>query len=764
MEWIVLTVALTLLASALGEMSGLGRADQTLYDAAMERLSQPAPEDIVIIAIDEPSLARIGRWPWRRAVHATLIEKVAAAKPRAIGIDLILAEPDARDPEGDRALARALQSHSRIVLPVLMEVRAGSVPEALPPAPIFSTGAVHLGHVHVETDSDGIVRSLFLEEGSSKRKWPAFSLAMARDDFDKAELPGVRSPGGMIATDAWSRDHWVHVSFSGGPGHIRQISYVKLLTGEVSTDQLEGKYVFIGATAAGLGDAYPTPVTGLGRLMPGIELHAHALDSLLRHRTIVPPSGWVNAASSAICVLVVMLGFLFLSPRIALGLNIVMIFAVLAGSIGMLAWARLWFPPSAALLTLMLAYPLWGWRKLEATMRFLGEEFELLRGEPSIVPEAAGRRRRDRSIGETDSLERRIEAVRIAADSLRHTRRFIADSLEQLPVAVLVTGFDERVLIANRLAADCFGADGTAALASRSASELVASVAKDGHDAWTEARSIATSGEATTRSEVEFVTTGGESYVLRLGPCMDASGERIGYLATFTDITPIREAERKREETLAFLSHDLRSPQASILAAIDLYKLKPSAYPADAILPRIAEQARRTIDLAEQFVQLMRAESGVFRPAEVDLATIARDAVEEVQPQAASKGVQLRIESPAQVPFRADRTLLTRALINLLNNAVKYSPENTVVTLVVLMDGGRLRCVVRDQGYGISEADLGRLFERFARFSNPGQPKAQGIGLGLAFVKAAIERHGGRLDVKSTVGTGSEFAFTLVPA
>ena len=130
MEWIVLTVALTLLASALGEMSGLGRADQTLYDAAMERLSQPAPEDIVIIAIDEPSLARIGRWPWRRAVHATLIEKVAAAKPRAIGIDLILAEPDARDPEGDRALARALQSHSRIVLPVLMEVRAGSVPTA----------------------------------------------------------------------------------------------------------------------------------------------------------------------------------------------------------------------------------------------------------------------------------------------------------------------------------------------------------------------------------------------------------------------------------------------------------------------------------------------------------------------------------------------------------------------------------------------------------------------------------------------------------
>lgn len=242
--------------------------------------------------------------------------------------------------------------------------------------------------------------------------------------------------------------------------------------------------------------------------------------------------------------------------------------------------------------------------------------------------------------------------------------------------------------------------------------------------------------------------------MLRLGLCVDATGERIGYLATFSDITPIREAERKREETLGFLSHDLRSPQASILAAIDLHRLKPSAYPADAILPRIAEQARRTVDLAEQFVQLMRAESGVFLPADVDIAAVVRDAVEEVQPQAAAKGVHVRIDSPAQVPFRADRALLTRALINLLNNAVKYSPGGTEVLLSITLEAGRLRCVVRDRGYGISEADLGRLFERFARFSSPGQPRAQGIGLGLAFVKAAIERHGGSLDVASTEGAG----------
>lgn len=252
-------------------------------------------------------------------------------------------------------------------------------------------------------------------------------------------MPGARGPGGMFATDAWSRDHWVHVWFSGGPGHIRQISYLKLLGGEVPARELEGKYVLVGATAAGLGDAYPTPVTGLGRLMPGIEMHAHALDSLLRERTIAFAPGWANGAMSAVAVLVVMLGFLLLTPRIALVLNLAAIAIVAAASIGMLAGARVWFPPCAALLTLVLAYPLWGWRKLESSMRFLGEEFELLRGEPSIVPEAPSRRRGERASGASDSLERRIEAVRNAADSLRHTRRFIAGSLEQLPVAVLVT-------------------------------------------------------------------------------------------------------------------------------------------------------------------------------------------------------------------------------------------------------------------------------------------------------------------------------------
>jgi len=754
----VLTLLLVMLAGTLGEMRGMGRADLTLYDAASLRLGRPAPEDIIVVAIDEESLRAIGRWPWRRAVHATLLDRIAAGKPRGIGVDIILSEPDARDPAGDQALARSLASHPRIVLPVLMEVRPGMAPQPSLPAPVFVSAGVRLGHANVETDPDGIVRSLFLEEGTVSQHWPAFSVALVREELATTGLPGVRNPAGTPDPSAWGRDHWMHIAFSGGPGHVRQVPYVKVLTGEIPASQFAGKYVLVGATATGLGDAYPTPVTGLGRLMPGIEVHAHALDSLLRGRGIEPASPLASAVLSIVPVLAVMLAFLLLSPRVALGFNLAMIVMVLATSMGLLAWARLWFAPSAALLSLVLAYPLWSWRKLEATLRFLGEEFDRLQGEPTIVPESLQLRDNARRNKDADTLERRIESLRTAADSLRHTRRFIADSLEHLPVAVLITGIDERIIIANRHAARCFGASRPEELSGQSAPEIIAQLAKDGRDVWGEARTALSRGESI---EMEVSTVAGMSYLLRLGLCVDARGDSVGYLATLADITPIREAERKREETLAFLSHDLRSPQASILAAIDLHKLKPEAFPPESILPRIAAHAHRTVELAEQFVQLMRAESGQLRHAECDLVEAGRQAVEEVRPQAVSKSIVLTLAASEPIAVRVDRALLVRAFVNLLNNAVKYSPEKTEVTLAISINANTVRCVVRDQGYGISEADMSRLFERFARFSTPGQPQAKGIGLGLAFVKTVIERHGGHLEVSSTVGKGSEFAFVL---
>ena len=129
--------------------------------------------------------------------------------------------------------------------------------------------------------------------------------------------------------------------------------------------------------------------------------------------------------------------------------------------------------------------------------------------------------------------------------------------------------------------------------------------------------------------------------------------------------------------------------------------------------------------------------------------------------QAAAKSIRIDLAASGAVPVRAERGLLLRAIVNLGNNAVKYSPPDTTVLVSVSAQGDTARCSVRDQGYGIGEQDQKRLFERFARFSSAGQPQEKGLGLGLAFTKTVVERHEGQMNVTSQLGAGSEFGFVL---
>lgn len=756
LEWAGLCVVLSVLAVVLGMQVGLGRMDRQLYDFAQSLRKRPVPAEVVIVTIDDESVAALGRWPWRRAVLATLLHHIGAAGPRAVGLDVILSEPDVRDPQGDAVLAQVMKTVPGLVLPVVAVARGGPNPQPLLPIPEFLAAGVRLAHTHVEPDEDGVVRSIFLQEGTAREQWPAFSLAVGGDALPFANRPGDRRPPGETAQGAWLRDYWVHIDYAGPPGTVKRIPAVQILTGQVDPAELRGKYVFIGATAMGLGDAYPTPVTGQSELMPGVEIHAQALSALLQGRATGFASPLGNALYTLLPVLLALAGFVFLAPRMVLVMVALLIADSLVAAGIILAFAQQWYPPAAAVLILVVAFPVWSWRRLEAVVHFLAQQFEQLESEPAIVP---GKQVR---LGErfSDVLGRQIGTMRVAADRLREARRFIADSLDSLPVATLVSDTDERVLLANRLAAQLFESGGTAAvdLRGRVLPELLGVLAPARAGLWAEAQQAL--GER-AHAEIEFKDGRGRSLLLDCVPCLDTAGERSGLIVTLVDISTIRDAQRRRDETLAFLSHDIRSPQASMLAAIELHQLRPEKFPAGRVLEQVEQQARATIELADQFIQVSRAETQDLKLAACDLADIGREAVQSVQAQAQAKSIQVEFAGGEPVPVQADRALLVRVIVNLVNNAVKYSPPETTVTVSASVSGGRARCGVRDQGYGISPEDQKRLFERFARFSQPGQPQEKGIGLGLAFVKTVIDRHRGEMQVTSEPGKGSEFGFVL---
>ena len=773
-EWRVLALSLSVLCLLLGLMNGLGRPDDTLYDVLLTSGSRSSPPDVVVIAIDEKSLATIGRWPWPRSVQTRLLERLAQAKPKAIGLDLILSESD---PANDMALVEALK-RVPAVLPVFASGHGALAFQQ--PIQLLAQAASALGHINTNVDGDGIARGVFLRQGVPREAagtlpWPHFALAMLETgdpQWRTRALPGARNPAAPIAGQL-RRDFEIRIPFPAPPGRVAQVSFVDVLEGRINADNFNGKYVLVGATAAGLGDAYPTPISGRDRLTPGVEINAYVLDAVRSGTTISLASPLANALFNLCGLLLALAGIARTSPRRALLMTLVALLALAAASAVALKFG-LWFAPGAGLLCIALAYPLWSWRRLEATVRYLGEEFRLLAAEPHVLPESAT------PVATGDIVEARILAVAGAADRLRQLRRFVSATLEGLPDAALVTDLDGQVLMANRAAATLFGMRQSGELRGHSVPALIATLrgrtAQEPPPDWEAIRQLAEGqaagaapdGAATPRPALEC-TGPQERNLLARCARLDASDDVAnGWIVTFSDISELREAERAREEVLAFLSHDMRSPQSSIIALLELHELDPEDNPKEEVHKRIEHYARRTLSLSEQFLQLARAESKTYEPVIEDLGALAEEAVDEVWTAASQKSIRVEIKWDGEpVPVLADRALLLRAITNLLTNALKYSPENTLVTVTVAereIDGRPMHvCEVADQGYGISAENQARLFERYRRFSEPGQPQAQGAGLGMAFVKTVIEKHGGSIGVKSESGKGSVFTLILPP-
>ncbi len=376
-EWLLVTLVCALLAAITASHGLLWRLDRVFYDAIMGSRQLPADPDVVIVAIDDRSLADIGRWPWDRAVHAALLERLIAADTAAVAFDIILNEPDPAHPAADAALARLISAHGRVVLPMIHAGRAAQGDGEGLPIPPFAEAAAAIGHIHMELDPDGIARSVYLWEGQGAPRHPQLALAMLglvapQQAAKYLPPPATTAPG-------WRRAGWMHIPFRGPPGTFRYISYVDILRGDVPPSALRNAVVFVGASAVGMGDSVPTPTSGHARPMPGVEINASIFSALRAGKAIQVVSPQLSALLSALVVVAAMLAMLRLGPRLAL----LAAFGFSACTL-LLAWllltqAQQWLPPVGAVLACMLAYPLWSWRRLEAAQNYLDTELSAQR-------------------------------------------------------------------------------------------------------------------------------------------------------------------------------------------------------------------------------------------------------------------------------------------------------------------------------------------------------------------------------------------------
>ncbi|PRC94232.1 CHASE2 domain-containing protein [Solimicrobium silvestre] len=781
-EWLMLALALTVLAACLGFQHGLGRLDLLMYDKAIQLNQQAARNDIIIVAIDDYSIAQLGKWPWPRARHAQLLEKINQAQPTSIGLDVIFSEPESgSDSNGDAEFAHAMSDNNRTVLPITLENNgAGLV--ITQPFPTLATAARALAHINLEVDPDGFTRSIFLREGRENAWVPHFSLALyniikkrAIDDY--SDLPSTSNKQlNTSSPNSWLRNSQFYIPFYGNQGHFKSVPYVSVLRGEVPAQFFAGKNVLIGATAVGMSDAYPTPVSGVDGAMPGIEINANILASLLDGRSIIMASPELCAAYSVIPVLIALFAYLLLSPRLALSCTILLFPLTLVSSFLALK-SGIWLPPSAALIVLIIAYPLWSWRRLEAAIRYLNIEISRLNQEPSLLPEPLQKTTPNKQTSLfTDALAQRISSMEIAAKRVRDLRQFVTDSLQSLPDATIVTSVEGHVILSNQPADAYFNSLGNKNLADALLPYLFSTMlsprpleqAATHTFSWWHLLDL--SKRELMKNGIEVSDTLKRDLIIKSAPCTNANKEHIGWIVGIIDISTIRQAERARDETLRFISHDMRAPQASILALLELQQEPKSALPQPEFLERVAKAAQVTLGLADNFVQLARAETEYYRLEVVNTQDIVMDACDEMWSLAKTKQIQINTVvsdecANDEALININRSLMTRVLTNLLSNAIKYSPENTTVTISIDKKieflNNRVIIQIADQGYGITPTDQLKLFRRFQRFAGANQPKNEGVGLGLAFVKLVLERHQAHISLTSKPNHGTTFTLSI---
>ena len=247
---------------------------------------------------------------------------------------------------------------------------------------------------------------------------------------------------------------------------------------------------------------------------------------------------------------------------------------------------------------------------------------------------------------------------------------------------------------------------------------------------------------------------------------------RVQQLATEKE--RLAELERLRQETTDLIVHDLRSPLNCIEASLELLQI---ILPED-VLASCAEildlalgSCKDVLALVDSLLEVAGMESGelVLDLQPISLLPLITDTVNRLRPRAEQYNITLELDTPAELPsIQGDDNKLERVLSNLLDNALKYTPEGGLITVAVRPVNGQavrrahggVEVRVTDTGPGIPPEHRERIFDRFTRV--PGsEGRRRGLGLGLAFCRSVVEAHGGRIWVESEVGQGSTFAFTI---
>ncbi len=344
-----------------------------------------------------------------------------------------------------------------------------------------------------------------------------------------------------------------------------------------------------------------------------------------------------------------------------------------------------------------------------------------------------------------------------------HQRNELDAVLSSMLEGVVAVDMDERIIRINESGARMFGKP-RSELTGRAIQEVIR------NPKFQRFARQALFGEAPKEGDIVFYHAGEQILHTHFSPLYDLSGARIGILAVFNDVTRLRRLETIRRDFAANVSHELKTPLTAIRGFVETLRGGGLDDPEDAdrFLGIIERHVGRLSAIIDDLMQLSKIEQAgteadiTLSPA--DLGGIIEAALAVCRPAAEEKGIALQFQAEAAVTALVNPPLLEHAVVNLVDNAIKYTDSGRTVTVRLKGSDEGSVIAVHDQGIGISPRHIPRVFERFYRVDRARSRKAGGTGLGLAIVKHIVGSHNGRVTVESSLGQGSTFAIHLPSA